>query len=157
MNALDIEIALYKYIGFRQNLIVPNVHWGMHFKEGGFLHECDLLSLSKSNYATEYEIKVSKSDLLADKKKIHGHSHPAIKMLFFVVPFELKVFALENIPEKAGLLCARYYVDNLIISLERGAKIRKNHLKWTDKQRLKLAELGCMRLPALKNKLIRHH
>ena len=63
ITTLVMEIALARFINPRVNLVVPNVSWGF------FNHECDLISISKSGFATEYEIKVSKSDLKADKKK----------------------------------------------------------------------------------------
>lgn len=43
------------------------------------IHECDILYITLNDYAVEYEIKVSKSDLLADAKKHHGHEHRLIK------------------------------------------------------------------------------
>ena len=45
------------FFNYRANLIVPNISWGLG------LHECDLLVLTSSGYATEIEIKVSKADL----------------------------------------------------------------------------------------------
>lgn len=93
---LDIEIALAYYFNWYQKLIVPNV-----FISGG--HECDLLVLSTSGYATEIEIKTSKQDLKRDKQKSHTHDSKKIKYLYFAIPEKLeKDIAL--IPEKAGIL-----------------------------------------------------
>ena len=75
ITTLEMEIALARFINPRVNLVVPNVSWGF------FNHECDLISISKSGFATEYEIKVSKSDLKADKKKKHTHDDNKIKAL----------------------------------------------------------------------------
>lgn len=66
MKTIELEIAIMEYFGIRQNLIVPNVSWGMNG-----LHECDVLILSKAGYATEVEIKISKPDLLKDRDKKH--------------------------------------------------------------------------------------
>lgn len=63
ITTLDMEIVLMEYFGVNRNIIVPNVSWGLN------LHECDLLIFSKSGYATEVEIKISKQDLLKDKNK----------------------------------------------------------------------------------------
>lgn len=63
MTTLEMEIALMRELNIRKNIIVPNVSFGMYFKGYGALHECDLLCLSKSGYATEIEIKIIKSDL----------------------------------------------------------------------------------------------
>ena len=63
MKAIDIELAVSNYLNPRTNLIVPNVHWGM------CLHECDLLVITRSGYAWEVEIKVSRVDLIKNKEK----------------------------------------------------------------------------------------
>lgn len=46
IDTLDMEVAVMEHFGVRQNLIVPNVWWGM-----GLNHECDMLVLTKSNCA----------------------------------------------------------------------------------------------------------
>jgi hypothetical protein len=155
MKSIDIEIAAMEYFGVRQNLIVPNVHWGMSLGNKD-LHECDLLVLTKAGYATEIEIKVSKYDLLKDKDKKHKHNHNLIRRLFFAVPEKLKVIALDNIPENAGLLTVSESIDikgTYNVELIKSPKTNKCAIKWVDKQRMKLAELGCMRLLGLKIKL----
>ena len=67
-NSLEMEVALSKFFNPRQNIIVPNISWGM----GGH-HECDLMVLTQCNFAYEVEIKVSAADLKADAKKTHAH------------------------------------------------------------------------------------
>lgn len=145
MKSLDIEIAVMKYIGTRANLIVPNVSYGMD------LHECDILSLSKSGYATEVEIKVSYSDLLKDKGKWHGHHDKKIAQLFFAVPELLEGRALNVIPERAGLFVARKEYEGLIEIVQvRACQRNENAVKWTDEERCKLARLGTLRILKLK-------
>ena len=63
----EIEVRVASFFNPRQNIIVPNISWGVN------LHECDLLIIRKSGYGIEVEIKVSKSDLIADAKKPHHH------------------------------------------------------------------------------------
>lgn len=153
MNHLDI----------RTNLVVPNVSWGAIWS----LHECDLLSLTKTGYATEIEIKVSKADLLKDKEKAHGHKHNHIKYLYFAVPHKLEEVALAEIPERAGLLTVEkeWVTDHLPYNGEVGEwfyyvkerrypSINNKAIKWTDEQRYKLARLGAMRIHGLKKKLM---
>ena len=153
MKTLDIEIAVMTYIGIRQHLVVPNVSWGIS-SNTKFLHECDILSLSKSGYATEYEIKVSKHDLMKDREKWHGHNHEYIAQLFFVVPRALELIALKYIPERAGLFLADKTSDGLIyISLLKTCQRNVNAVKWTDEDRYKLARLGAMRILSLKQKI----
>lgn len=157
MKTIDVEIAVMEYLGIRQNLIVPNVSWGI-----AGLHECDLLSLSTSNYATEIEIKVSKGDLLKDGEKVHGHVHDHITMLFFAVPEKLKEIALECIPERSGLFVIgthelKYEWQKGLpihyVSLERQAVRNKSGAKWSDRERNDLARLGAMRILGLKKKI----
>lgn len=160
MKTIEIEIAVMEYLNIRQNLIVPNISWGI-----ANLHECDLLSLSQSNYATEVEIKVSKHDLLKDREKKHGHKHNHIAQLFFAVPKNLKEIALQVIPERAGLLIVTKYKykthfeeiykwDNKV-SFVRQCERNKNAVKWSDKERNDLARLGTMRILGLKKKIMK--
>lgn len=161
MNTLQMEIAMMKHIGVRQNCVVPNVSWGI-----AGLHECDLLSLSLSGYATEIEIKISKADLIKDKKKSHGHEHNHIKYLMFAVPEKLEEIAMEHIPERAGLyIVSQYHINydlypearntpyNRIkyrVKIARGCTANKTAHKWSDKERLDLFRLGTMRILGLK-------
>lgn len=156
-NCIDFEYLVMKYFDIRKNIIVPNVHWGIHrWKEGiPPLHECDVLVLSKSGYATEIEIKISKSDLLKDKEKEHGHQHEMIKTLYFCVPEKLVDVALKNIPERAGLLIPYQSERTKKYTLQIVKNPISNYkaLKWTNEERMKLMRLGCMRIMGLKKKL----
>jgi len=117
----------------------------------GFLHECDILALTPAGYATEIEIKVSKSDLRADKKKRHGHLHNRIAYFYFAVPEGLVGTALSEIPERAGLYSVKKrYPPKLI----RQCKKNPNCTKWSEKEKLKLAHLGAMRITGLKEKIL---
>lgn len=144
------------HFNVRQNIIVPNVSWGM---DG--LHECDLLILRKSNLATEVEIKISKADLLKDKDKSHAHDHKLISKLYFAVPEYLEEIALQSIPLNAGLLIVKlseYEYHSVIykrylVEEVKPCVIRKNAVKWNDKQRYNLARLGTMRILGLKRKV----
>ena len=150
MTTLEIEIAMMNYIGVRQNIIVPGISWGMTLGNKS-LHECDLLSLTKSNYATEIEIKISRADLKKDKHKKHGHNHNHIKYLWFAVPEKLKDLALEEIPERAGLYVLDYYRNGRIyVSVARQATVNPKAEKWTDAERQNLMRLGAMRILNLK-------
>lgn len=152
MKTIDIEIAVMKYCNIRQNIIVPNISWGI-VDRGGCLHEIDICVLTKSNYATEIEIKTSKADLIADKKKLHGHYHRLIKYLYFAVPEELKEIALIEIPIRAGLYVIKEYKGENHVLKIRPASVNRNAVPWTDHQRQKLSELGTMRILGLKEKI----
>ena len=167
MTTLEMEIALMKHFKIRKNIIVPNVKWGINYN-GVDLHECDILMLRPSGYAVETEIKISKPDLLKDIKKIHGHNHAYISEFYFAVPEELKEIALEVIPERSGLfivkpVTARYHSrigggmydkTELTPVCVKSPKINKYRVKWADKDRRRLAELGCMRILTLKQNIL---
>ena len=72
-------------------------------------NECDILLITDAKYSTEFEIKITKSDFLADKKKelkhkklIAGHSHN----YFYYVLNEciLSDTTLSEINEKYGVI-----------------------------------------------------
>ncbi len=158
MTTLEIEIAIMQHIGVRQHMIVHGVSWGL-FLGGRYLHECDLLSLTKTGYATEIEIKISKADLLKDKNKKHGHLHNHIKYLYFAVPEKLKDIALQEIPERAGLFVIKQISykykkgSKNVVDLVKRPKINKEVQKWNDADRAALARLGVMRILTLKQNI----
>lgn len=145
MKTLELEIKLMEKL-WSKGIIVPNVWWGM-----GLNYEADLVCLSRSNYCTEIEIKVSKSDLKADKKKKHCHDSNLFKYLYFAVPEAMKDYALLHIPERAGL----YVVKPKWVEKVRNAEKNPACIKWTDKQRQKLMYLGTMRILGLKKNLLK--
>ena len=144
-----MEVKLAKHFNYKQNLIVPNISWGLYLNHNT-LHECDLLVLTTSNYLWEIEIKISKSDLIADKKKWHGHHNPNIKRLYFAIPEYLKD-CIEHIPDRAGIIIVKnkYRCEQI-----RKPRIDKGY-QLTDKEKLKMAILGSMRIWALKKKIIK--
>ena len=155
MKTLEIEIAMMKIFSTSANLIVPNISWGIQD-----LHECDLLCLHKSNYATEIEIKISKADLLKDAEKKHGHFHNHIARLYFAVPEHLKDIALTTIPERAGLYVIKLIYNEwvkdhrAVAELVRVCKRNKQAVKWTDEDRYNLARLGTLRILKMKEKIL---
>lgn len=148
MHSGHIEVAIAKYLNPRQNVIVPNVFWGL-----GFRYELDLLVLTPSKYAWEIEIKTSLSDLKADQKKHHGHYSERIKRLYFAVPEFLQQQALENIPERAGLFVVCDDEANRYVKLAKAPKLNTNARKFNDDEIKKLYELAAMRIWTLKDAL----
>ena len=132
----EIELALALFFDKRKNIIVPNVSWGI------FKYELDLCVLdSKSFYAKEIEIKISKSDLKADAKKRHHHDNNMIKYLYFAMPKKMKDCE-EFVPENAGILLITEKGEVLI---HRKPETNINAKKWEYKEAYKLARLGVMR------------
>lgn len=143
LKTIDIEIAIANYFNIRKNLIVPNISWGLD------IHECDLLMISKCGYATEIEIKISKSDLIKDKLKSHKHISKKIKNLYFAIPEYLLEFK-EHAPERSGIIV----VDNDgWCQVVRKPVPSSKPYKFTDKERYNVARLGAMRIWGLKRKI----
>lgn len=95
---------------FKSYFVLPRVAYGLK----GIEHECDLLALSKSGVLHEIEIKISKADLLADKRKRHTHRSELIKRLWFAVPSHMKDFAKDHIPADAGLIVVEKYFCEVV-------------------------------------------
>ena len=132
----EIELALALFFDKRKNIVVPNVSWGI------FKYELDLCVLdSKSFYAKEIEIKISKSDLKADSKKKHCHDNNMIKYLYFAMPEKMKNCD-EFVPENAGILLV---TEKGRVLVYRKPKVNKDAKKWEYKDAYKLARLGVMR------------
>ena len=130
LSVKEIEDAIILHLtsGIRSNLIVPNVSWGM-----GINYEADLVVVSKSGYATEYEIKRSYSDFIADFHKD--------KVEVFIENARIKPPAIFFYDE-AG----RFSKSNGGYSYVEGG--RKMFLE----EQLKIAKLGVMRYWSLRNK-----
>lgn len=151
MNSREIEIAVARHFGFRQNIIVPNVWWGLRLN-----HEADILVVSESGYAREIEIKVTASDIKADLKKRHGHTdmHDRIRQVYFAVPEKLK--DNPNIPQEFGLISVSQPADVskiCYVSLIRPAKINRYAKPLKETEIRHLLHMGCMRIWSLKEKL----
>ena len=145
-TTIEIEYAVARHFGIRTHLIIPNVSWGF------FIHECDLLIVSKSGYLTEVEIKISASDLKKDVEKKHGHKDDRIKNFYFAIPQKLhKDKYIEFIPENAGILIVN---ERGYINVWRKPLINKNAKSISIDDELLLARLGTMRIWGLKKKLI---
>lgn len=141
----EIEIAVAKHFGILNHIIVPNVSFG-------FLnYEADLLIVSKSGYAWEIEIKISKSDLLRDAKKRHQHDSDKVRQLWFAIPKKLES-CIESIPEKAGVLV----IDDVgRVWEKRTPKINPLAKPLTSEEQYKVARLGALRIWSLKEKILK--
>lgn len=147
MKTVDVEIAVVNYFKPRINMVIPNVSWA-------FAHyEMDLVVVTQSNYVYEIEIKVSKTDLINDKKKRHNHNCDKTKYLFFAIPEALLRYR-EYIPEHAGIITCRerYGYGAGDVSMFRKPKKRTNY-QLELHERYLLARLGYLRMWDLKKKI----
>lgn len=139
----EIELAIAKYYEWKNLLAIPNISYGLN------LHECDLLVLSKSGYATEIEIKISKSDLKADSHKFHQHKSNRIKYLYFAIPEKLEN-CISLIPERAGVIIVSPEEQ---VRMIREAKVNNNIKKFTEEEISKFYRLGCLRMWKLRRNI----
>ena len=156
ITTIEMEVAIAKYFGVRQNIIVPNISWGF------MSHEADMFIIKRSGLTTEVEIKRSKYDLLADFKKGHNHidRQNRISELYYALPIELYESCKDLIPENSGILtCEKYHVGHgtrrVSVRTQREPVKIKNARKLTEIEKLKIATLGTMRIWSLKEKIIK--
>lgn len=136
-------------LDYRKNIIVPRV------ERGASLHECDMLLLRPTMYATEFEIKISKSDLAKDKYKDHHHASDKIKYMFYAVPMDLVSITLSSIDKSIGVIgVARKGDMSLEAKIIRESETRPAR-KWTEAEQFQLARLGAMRLCSLKKENVK--
>jgi hypothetical protein len=121
----NIEAALAMYLYEKQHSPITS-----HFTGYG-LSECDVISISKSDYIYEYEVKISKSDFKADfkkekhklmlegvgtKERLIKENNQVVKDTWYLIPNYFHFVVPENlvteeeIPEYAGLI---YMTENL--------------------------------------------
>lgn len=131
----NIEASLSLFLYEKQHSPITT-----HFTGYG-LGECDVISISKSNYIYEHEVKISKADFKADFKKakhqlmLEGRStsermikennkmvpdtwYLTPNYFYFVVPTNL--VKVEDIPQYAGLI---YMNENLQFEIIKKAPI----------------------------------
>lgn len=144
MYAEAIELAVARELNYRQNIIVPNVFWGL-----GLRYEADLVCLRPSGYAIEIEIKTTAADIRADLKKRRQHNSDLFRQLWFAVPVELAEH--PDIPARAGIYAVvKHEQDWHYVKTIRPARRNLDANRWTAEQRLKLLHLAAMRIWGLK-------
>lgn len=147
----EIEGAVANHFGWRQNVIVPNVSYGL------MGHEADVVVMKQSGWAEEVEIKISAADIKRDLGKNNGKGHRRdcrMRKLWFAVPEHLA--GDPNIPAFAGILSlSRNGYGSIRVTTARAPELNKNARKLTDAEQLTLARLGCMRIWSLKTALLR--
>ena len=175
IEQIQSRLAHIDQFNLRRNIVVPNVSWGL------LEYEADFVSLSKSGYLTEVEIKRSWEDFRKDFKKDHKHDDPRVAYFYYCVPksiayrvmdalyvvepFECKwrnykiTSIKDGVPTNAGLITYDNHDQEgnecewIGIDFIAYAGRRKAARKLTDQEQLKLAHLGCMRLWDLKKKI----
>ena len=157
IKTIEIEVAIAKLFDVRKNIIVPNISWGLIG-----MHECDMFLIKKSGLAVEIEIKISKSDFMADLKKNHQHIdvQHRISEFYYAMPIDLIDKCIDLIPEHAGIIvCERYLnykkIEMVRAHIKRTPKKIKGARKLTEAEQFRIARLGTMRIFTLKEKIIK--
>ena len=151
IKTIEMETAIARYFGIRENIIVPNISWGF------LSHEADMFIIKKSGYAVEVEIKITKQDLLADFKKGHNHKdgQNRISEFYYAMPLELLKKCKDIIPEDAGIITCQRTNEKVYAHRERTAKKIKNARKLTMPEQFSIARLGTLRIWTNKEKIIK--
>ena len=146
LTVKDIQALLAEYFGIRNNIIVPNVSWGL------LDYEADLLVMNKTGYVTEIEIKRSWSDFLADfKKDENAHKSEIIYQFWYCVPDGLYKDCIEKLkevyPDSLDRPNVISYSDSGVLNFhgKSASYCRGKHRKMFLEEQLKLARLGAMR------------
>jgi hypothetical protein len=157
ITTIEMEVAIAKYFGIRQHIIVPNISWGFG------MHECDLFIIKKSGVAVEVEIKRTKADLLKDFEKRHNHHdrQNRITEFYFAMPEDMYEKCKDLIPEGAGIITCYRWTDykkreRIDAHTKREPKRIKGARKLTAEEQFRIARLGTMRIWTLKEKIIRN-
>ena len=146
LTVKDIQALLAEYFGIRNNIIVPNVSWGL------LDYEADLLIMNKTGYVTEIEIKRSWSDFLADfKKDENAHKSEIIYQFWYCVPDSLYKDCIDKLkevyPDSLDRPNVISYSDSGVLNFhgKSASYCRGKHRKMFLEEQLKLARLGAMR------------
>jgi hypothetical protein len=146
MKTIEIEIALMKHFGIRQNIIVPNINWGL------WIHECDLFIVRPSGNTIEIEIKVSFADFKKDFTKKHNHidKFNRIHKFYYAMPIGLIDKCKQMIPINSGLIAIEE--DGKCVVMKE-AVVNNGFIKLTEKEKYQVCRLGAMRILTLKEKI----
>jgi hypothetical protein len=148
LKAAEMEVAIADRFDLRKNILVPNIQAGMG------LHEVDVLMLRPTGYATEFEIKISKGDLMKDFKKDHHHASNMINEMYYAVPMNLVRHTMRVIPKEMGIVGVLRTPQGFKTDIIREAVPNKDARKWTDAERMQLLRLAYIRSWQYRKKLM---
>lgn len=131
---------------WKSNICIPNV---LMYTYPGY-YEADLIMISKSDYVTEVEIKVTIMDFQADFRKKRQHCSPEVRRLYYAFPeriYKRNEAEIRPLLEEigAGIILVTLTPNGLMPSIElEPSKIRSN-VKLTLERKMELMKLGCMK------------
>lgn len=136
MNTEGVTLAFRQRIFDYSEFSVNNVY----FFGNGKKIESDIISVTKTGYLVEYEVKISRADFLADRRKSKWKHYKfnydkAPKHFYYLLP--KGTAKIEELPEFAGLIEFTENEGNYSFETVHKPKIL-NRLKATEKQKYKL-------------------
>ena len=146
LSVRQIQLALYNSPLFnkRSDTMATNISWGL------LNHEADFVSMNRSGYLTEVEIKRSWEDFKADFKKDHEHKDERVYRFFYCVPEgileKVKDFLIEKFPRSSDRPAVLYYTEQGCIGIENiGIAYATGGRKLFIEEQLQLAKLSAKR------------
>lgn len=138
MNEDKIQNALHHHCLCKQNrFAIPNAYL--------YHNESDLLSVSRSGYVQEYEIKISKADFRADFKKYRHreYQNPGFDRgpAYFSYVAPEGIIEVKDLPEYAGLL---HYKEGCVAGENGYVTIVKKAMRFKNSQKLSIKQ--CLEL-----------
>lgn len=136
MKAEDVIYLFRKRIFEHSEFTVPNVYFfGDKNKT-----ESDIIAVTKSGYLVEYEVKISRPDFLADRKKTKWkfykfHYDKAPKFFYYILP--KGTAEVSEVPDFAGLIEFTESLTGLaFFTVKKPSQLNK--LKATEEQKYSL-------------------
>lgn len=131
---------------WRSNICIPNV---LMYTQPGY-YEADLIMISKSDYVTEVEIKLTMVDFLADFKKKYFHCAPEVRRLYYAFPEKFYSSNKSEIYGKLaelgiGIIVVAITQNGLVPRIELEPRKILSNTKLTAERKIQLLKLGCMK------------
>lgn len=102
-NLIIDAVCLEQTSKISGNYVFPNTYLGRY--------EADIFEITKHGYLSEYEVKISHSDFLAEKKKLGKRDIllSGKRCNYFIYLCPDGIIPIEEVPEYAGL----YYISDI--------------------------------------------
>ena len=152
LSVREIQLAIINGSGlcdYRNDIIVPNVSWGL------LPYEADLLVVRKSGTTIEFEIKRSFQDFKKDFEKFHTHNAEIITYFYYVVPEKIvdkvKSYLMDKYQNPEDYPAVLTYTDEGYIGRmcysegDYGKEKHKHYVKITEEQKATLGRLASIR------------
>ena len=146
LSVRQIQLALHNFsplFNKRSDTMATNISWGL------LNHEADFVSMNRSGYLTEVEIKRSWEDFKADFKKDHGHKDERVYRFYYCVPEIIvetaKSFLSIQFPYVNDRPALLFFTEAGDIGIERFGNPYRNGRKLFIEEQLQLAKLSAKR------------